>query len=121
MAVCAPGWTMKRPPHRPVATPLSRASAARRSDPGVWAVPILNWEGLTIRIGANVLMTLTAQYLSTLDKDRRHDRSRWRSNYRAICRRICPVRDVELLQTPVAHQPSDAARRRLPRTVVPNL
>jgi hypothetical protein len=48
---------LKSPLHRPVSIPRSRAIAARRSEPGVWAVLLSNCERLTTRMGANLLMT----------------------------------------------------------------
>src|SRR4051812_37837137 len=56
MPVLLAGSTMKSPPHSPVFTPKSGASAARRCEPGVWAVAVSNCEGDTIRTGGYLLM-----------------------------------------------------------------
>ena len=62
------------PLHRPVSTPRSRASAARRSEPGVWAVLLSNCEGLTMRMGSNLLMISSCKrvFVSWVDRASAH-------------------------------------------------
>src|SRR6266581_3062788 len=56
MPVLLAGSTIKSPPHSPVFIPKSGASAARRCEPGVWAVAVSNCAGETIRTGEYLLM-----------------------------------------------------------------
>src|ERR1700738_4072648 len=56
MPVCEPGSTSNRPPQIADAMPSAGAIAARRSEPGVCAVPRSNSAGLTIWIAADELM-----------------------------------------------------------------
>jgi hypothetical protein len=56
MPVRDPGSTSNKPPQIADAIPSAGAMAARRSDPGVCAVPRSNWTGLTMLIVAEELM-----------------------------------------------------------------
>ena len=51
MPVRAPGLTSNNPPHNADWMPSCGATAARRTEPGVCAVPGSNAAGLTMRIG----------------------------------------------------------------------
>src|SRR6267378_6770457 len=55
MPVRAPGSTSNNPPHSTESTPSCGATAARRTEPGVWAVPWSNPAGPTMRMGGYVL------------------------------------------------------------------
>jgi len=50
------GSTSNRPPQMAEAMPNAGAIAARRSEPGVCAVPESNWTGLTMWIAGDILM-----------------------------------------------------------------
>jgi hypothetical protein len=56
MPVRDPGSTSNKPPQTAEAIPSVGAIAARRSEPGVCAVPRSNWLGLTMLIAAEELM-----------------------------------------------------------------
>src|SRR5207302_10349602 len=64
MRVRAPGLTSNNPPHRADSIPSRGVTAARRTDPGVCAVPWSKLAGLTMLIeGYLVTMSMTGLWL----------------------------------------------------------
>src|SRR4030081_2085935 len=55
MPVRAPGSTSNNPPHSTESMPSCGATAARRTEPGVWAVPWSRPAGPTMRMGGYVV------------------------------------------------------------------
>src|SRR5258708_38022586 len=63
MPVRAPGLTSSNPPHNADWMPSCGATAARRTEPGVCAVPGSNPAGLTMRIGGySVTMSMNGSW-----------------------------------------------------------